>query len=153
TLTDLAAGRHAVVLEGPSGTIQRTVTVVAGETATVDESLFSGWVAVFSPFEVVVTENGRVFRPDERNQFMMPSGPHDLRISNRALGYEETRHVDLKPGDTTTLSLAPPRSTIAITASDAAEVWLDGAHVGDTPMRDLSADLGTHEVVLRRAAG
>ena len=153
TIADLAVGRHAVELKSASGTIERTVAVAADKTAEIDESIFSGWLAVYSPFDVAVIENGRALLMDDRRQIMLPPGRHALRFVNRALAYDAVRQVELKPGEVTSLTLAPPPSTVTVTASEAAEVWLNGAAVGAAPLNALSVPLGTHEIVVKRAAG
>jgi hypothetical protein len=61
--------------------------------------------------------------------------------------------VDVKPGEVTTLSITPPPSAVSVTASEAADVWIDGVHLGKTPLNARPTDLGTHEVVVRRADG
>jgi hypothetical protein len=153
TVTDLKPGRHTVELRGESGTIQRTVTINAGQTVQLDESIFSGFLAVYSPFDVVVTEGNRTLRFDERNQVMLPSGSHELRIVNRTLGYDAVERVDLKPGETARITVKPPPTPVTVTASEAAEVWLDGARIGDAPVNAMPVDLGTHDIVVRRASG
>jgi PEGA domain-containing protein len=153
TLNDLTPGRHEVALKNDSGTVRRTVTLAANETTTIEESIFSGWVAVLSPFEVTIGESGRALRPDERNQVMLPAGIHELRLTNRTLGYEAALQVEVKPGETTSVRLTPAPSTLTVTASEAAEVWLDGVRVGETPLNALAVPLGTHEIVVRRASG
>jgi PEGA domain len=152
-LADLRAGRHEVALESDAGSVTRSVTVSANAAATIDEAIFSGFVTVFAPFDVTVTERGRVLRADDRQQMMLPPGPHDLRIANRTLGYELVRHVDVKPGEATTIQLTPDPSTLTVTASEAAEVWLDGTRIGETPLNAAPVPLGVHEIVVRRAAG
>jgi hypothetical protein len=153
TLTDLSAGNHEVVLQSDAGTVTRTVTVAANATAALDEAIFSGFVTVYSPIEVTVSENGRVLRADDRHQIMLAAGTHELRLVNRALGYEAVRKVDVKPGDATNLQLTPDPSALTVTASDAAEVWLDGTHLGDTPMNGTAVPIGVHEIVVKRTAG
>ena len=86
------------------------------------ELIFAGWLAVYAPFDLTITEGNRSLRLDDRNQVMLPAGPHDLRVVNQALGYEAVHHVELKPGDVTTLSVTPPRSALTVTATEAAEV-------------------------------
>ncbi len=152
-LDDIAPGKHVVVLESNVGTVQRTVTVTAGLVAEVHESIFAGFLTVYSPFEVSITEGTRAFRADERGEIMLPAGKHSLKLSNRALGFDETRSVELTPGQRLTISLTPPQSTISVTATEAAEVWLDNFKLGDTPLTDSPATLGTHELIVRRAAG
>ena len=153
TLADLPAGNHEVVIESNAGTIRRTVTVAANETAEIDESIFSGWVAVFAPFEVSVSENGRVLRPDERNQILLPPGVHQIRLTNKRLSYDSVQRVEVKPGETIALQLTPDPSTLTVTATEAAEVWLDGAKVGDTPVNAFPVPLGSHDLVVKRASG
>jgi hypothetical protein len=153
TLEEVAAGRHAIILESPVGTVQRTVAITAGAITTVNESIFAGFLAVYSPFELTITEGTRAFHPDDRNEIMLPAGHHDLRLANRALGFEETRQVELTPGQKLTISVTPPQSTLSVTSSEAAEVWIDGARVGDTPLAGQPVSLGTHDVIARRAGG
>jgi hypothetical protein len=153
TLIEVEPGRHTIVLQGSAGTITRVVAVAPGTTAEVDESIFSGWVVVYAPFEVSISESGRALRPDDRNEIMLPAGPHELRFVNRALGFVETRRVDLKPGDRVSISLKPAQTSISVTASEPAEVWVDGVRLGETPLAGAPLDLGTHELVVRRAAG
>jgi hypothetical protein len=153
TITNLNPGRHEVAIKSDAGTVQRTVTVAADQTAEIDESIFSGWLAVYAPFDLAIVEKGTVLRPNERNQVMLAAGTHELRLVNQALAFEDVRHVDVKPGELTIVRLTPPPSTLTVTASEAAEVWLDGVRVGETPLDAVSAPLGAHEVVVRRATG
>lgn len=152
-LADVSPGRHEIVLQSDAGSTRRNVTVAAGETVEVDEAIFSGWLAVYAPFEVAIVEGGRELRPDERNLIMLPPGIHELRVTNRTLAYEAVRRVEVKPGETTSLRMTPEPSTLTVTASEAAGVWLDGARVGETPLTALPVPLGTHEIVVRRAKG
>jgi hypothetical protein len=153
TVADLRPGRHEVALQSDAGTVHRTVTVDANQTATIDEAIFSGFVTVFAPFDVTITESGRVLRADDRHQIMVPPGVHNLRFTNRALAYETARQVDVKPGETTNLQLTPEPSALTVTATDASEVWVDGARLGDTPLNAAPVPLGAHEIVVKRAAG
>jgi hypothetical protein len=152
-LTDLIAGRHTVELKSDAGTVERTVSVAADKTAEVDESIFSGWLAVYSPFDLAITEGGRPLRLDDRHQVLLAPGHHELRLVNQVLGYESVRQVSLKPGELTSLSVTPPPSTMTVTATEAAEVWLDGARVGDAPVYRWPVALGSHDIVIKRAAG
>ena len=153
TLTDVIAGRHTVELKSDAGTVERTVSVAADKTAEITESIFSGWLAVYSPFDLVITEGGRPLRLDDRHQMLLAPGPHELRLANQALGYEAVRQVALKPGEMTSLSVTPPPSKMTVTATETAEVWLDGARVGDAPVYGWPVELGSHEIVVKRAVG
>jgi hypothetical protein len=153
TLTDVIPGSHEIELKSDAGSVKRSVTVAADKTAEITESIFSGWLAVYSPFDLDITEGGRALRLDDRHQVMLPPGQHELRLVNRALEYEAVRQVQLKPGEVTNLSLTAPPSTMTVTATEAAEVWLDGARVGVTPLNAVSVELGTHEIVVKRTTG
>jgi hypothetical protein len=152
-LTDLSLGHHEVELKGEGGTVRRTVTISATAAASIDEAIFAGFVKVYSPFDVTVAENGRVLRSDDSHQIMLPAGIHELRLTNRALGYEAVRKVDVKPGEATLLQLAPEPSAMTVTAAEAAEVWLDGTRIGDAPVNAAPVAIGVHEILVKRAAG
>ena len=153
TLADLSSGNHEVELKSDAGTVRRTVTIAANETAALDESIFAGWVTVLSPFEVVISEGGRVLRSDDRNQFMVAPGTHELRLSNRVLGFHVTRQVEVKPGEGATVRITPAPSALTVTANEAAQVWVDGSRVGETPLRGAPVQLGTHEILVKSTTG
>jgi archaellum component FlaG (FlaF/FlaG flagellin family) len=152
-LDDLTVGPHSLVLERGNGSIRRSVTVNASETAQIAEMVFPGWVTVFSPFDLVITEASTPIRLDDRHQVMLPPGTHELRFENRTLGYEDVRRVEVRPGAIESVSIVPPRSTMTVTSTTPADVWLDGAPAGQTPLVDLPVDLGVREVVLKTADG
>lgn len=152
TLDGLTAGKHVVTLKNQSGSVEQTVSVGANETAQVDQTIFPGWVSVVSPWDLTISEGNRSLRLDDRSQVMLSPGPHELLFQNRALGYQEVRKVDVRPGETTQLSIAPPRSKATFTATAPAEVWLDGVSVGQTPLIDLPVEIGTHHVKMKSGA-
>jgi hypothetical protein len=149
TIADLAPGVHHVAIASSRGTVQRDVRVAANETAEVDESIFAGWVTVLAPFDVQVSENGRVFAIDDRDQIMLAPGVHSLRIANPSLDYVTVEHVQVKPGETTAVRVMPPTSTLTVTAQSA-EIWLDGVRIGETPLPAVPTAIGTHQVVVKR---
>jgi hypothetical protein len=152
TLDLIEVGTHTVTLESAAGSVRRTVTVTPGATAQLTESIFPGWLAVFAPFEIEIVEGSGVIRPDDRGRAMLPAGPHKLRLRNRDLDYDEVRTVEINPGDTTTLNLAP-QTTISVTATEPSEVWIDGKRVGETPVANLRIGLGSRVVLVRPATG
>jgi CheY-like chemotaxis protein len=148
-LDDLLAGRHAVTLESAGGTIQRSIDVKVNQTATVEASIYPGWLALFAPIEVEIQAHGRVLQFDERHQTLLPPGRHEIVVVSRALGYRDSRVVDVKPGEVTRLSIEPPKTTLTVTVTAPAQVWLDGTHIGAAPLVDVPIDLGTHQIVVR----
>jgi hypothetical protein len=107
---------------------------------------------VFSSVEITVSEGTTAIPLDERSQAMLPAGRHRLRFQNRSLGYDEVRTVQIKPTETTTLNLTP-QTTIGVTSNEPAEVLIDGAVVGGTPLKGHRIALGTHTVIVRAAGG
>ncbi len=153
TLDDLSPGTHTYELRSPEGSVRRSFVIRAGETAQVSESIFGGWVKVFAPFEVTVTEGGRVVHLEDGNQIMLPAGRHELHVMNRALAYDTVHRVEVTPGETVTISIGPPTSTMTINASTPADVWIDGVHAGATPLVGRQVTVGTHDIVVRRGDG
>ena len=153
TLDDMSFGSHTVVIQSDKGSVRRTVKIAADRDAVVSESIFAGWLSVFAPFEVQITEGGRGIRLDESGKVLLSPGPHDLRFENGDLGYRETRHVEVQPGQTTSVSLVTTPSTITVTASAPAAVLIDGQQVGETPLTNHPIALGTRDIVVRGADG
>ncbi|HET9466827.1 MAG TPA: hypothetical protein VFO48_00385 [Vicinamibacterales bacterium] len=111
----------------------------------------SGWVAVFAPFEITISEGSAGVPLDDRGRAMLTPGRHRLRFQNRELGYDETRTVQVRPTETTTINLTP-ETTITVTSNEPAEVLIDGTRAGDTPFEGR-VGLGTHTVTVRTAGG
>ena len=148
SLEAVAAGRHTITLVSTSGSIKRTIRVEAGRTTKLDIPIFSGWVGIFAPFVVEVSESGKVIGTTEESRLMLTPGRHELTLVNRELGYQASRTVDIEPGEVRSLTL-DPRGAVSFNASPWAEVWIDGRKVGDTPIANLPLPLGIREVTFR----
>jgi len=154
----LAAGEHAVALEGAGGGagVKQTVTVEAGMTAslvvpmTVAEAApASGWIAIKAPVEVQIFEGKRLVGTNQSDRLMMSAGRHDVEIVNDTLGFHETKSVQVPAGKLAPIKLDWPKGTVAVNALPWADVWVDGDHVGETPIGNLSLPIGPHEFVFR----
>jgi CheY-like chemotaxis protein len=153
TLDDVTLGTHTVVLQSGTGSVKRSVTVKSDEPATLSENIYAGWIKVLAPFDIAISEGSKLLRLDDRDQVMLPAGPHDIRFENRAFGFTETRHLEVQPGMTTPLSIAAPYTTLTLTTSAAAEVVIDGVSVGQTPLDNYPVQIGTRDVQVKSAAG
>src|SRR5262249_39480767 len=71
TVSDLAVGAHVVTFQSSAGTVRRSVSVRPGRTDVVDAAIFSGWLALFSPIELDISEGGRALRLGEDNRLML----------------------------------------------------------------------------------
>jgi hypothetical protein len=68
---------------------------------------------------------------------------------NESVGFLARRTVTTKPGVTSSVKLDAPPGTLHINAVPWAEVWIDGERVGDTPIGNLQAKIGTREIVFK----
>jgi hypothetical protein len=152
TLENVLAGNHNLTLETPQGTVRRTLTVGEGQSVDVNESISSGYIAVFAPFDVDISEGTKQIRLDDQGRAMLTPGSHKLRFRNPSLGYDEVRTVEVKPRQATSVNLIP-QTTISITANQTATVTVDGAPFGSTPMQGHKINIGTRTVVVKNAAG
>jgi hypothetical protein len=107
-----------------------------------------GWIAVFAPFEVSISEGNTTISLDDSGRALLPPGAHKLRFRNEALSYDELRTVQIAPTETTSLSLTPD-TTLGVTSNEPAEVLVDGTSVGQTPLKGHRLPFGTHTVVVR----
>jgi hypothetical protein len=152
-IDNLAEGPHTVLLESGDGTVERRVQVAAGGTALVDEAIFSGWLNVYSTIELEISEGTRAILLNDESAVLMAPGTHNLNFVNRQLGYQATRRVVIKPGETTAISIVPDQSSVTVTATLPSEVFIDGQRAGETPLNDHSVNLGTREIVVRSLTG
>jgi hypothetical protein len=159
TVVDLQPGEHSVVVETEAGTTRQTVVVEAGATASLVAQLpsapaapsgpTSGWISVNSPRTVQLFEEGRLLGSSDTERLMVPTGTHRLEIVNEALGYRDTRTVQVVAGKVAPISVEFPKGTIALNAVPWADVWIDGEKVGETPIGNLAVTVGSHEIIFR----
>ena len=149
----LPVGSHAVTIRGEKGTVERTVAITASRTTQVNEAIYSGWLHISSPIELQITDNDRGVRLDDRNQALLSAGEHVLTLSNKALGFTETRNVNVTPGGTASISIEPPPAMLTVTSSEPAQVSIDGEMVGEAPLTDHPTRIGTRDVQVRSASG
>jgi len=149
---NLPEGPHRVLLRSPQGSVEKTIRVQSGESSEMSEAIYPGWVALSATVDVTLSENDKPLKRDERGWAILPPGPHEIHIDNRALGVHEVRRVVVTPGATTRLSFAAHTSTISLTTNELAEVWIDGQPYGQTPLVDQPIAIGVHDVRLRGSA-
>jgi hypothetical protein len=155
TVTDLAPADHKVTITSDTGSAERTITVTAGGTASVMFSLprvsgpVGGWLAISAPFDVEVVEHDDVIGSGGTSKIMLAAGRHDITLLNRTLGYQEARKVDVTGGKTMSIKVEPPKVNVSVNARPWADVTLDGASLGQTPISNLQVAVGTHEMVFR----
>jgi len=148
TLENVPAGKHALTFVTASASVKKIVRVEAGKTAALDVAVFSGWIAVFSPIPLDITENGRAIGTSEQGRLMLSPGRHQLTLTNAELEYSSVQTVDIEPGEEHPVSLQPI-GELSANAVPWAEVWMNGKKIGETPVARLVVPLGTHEIVFK----
>jgi CRISPR/Cas system-associated exonuclease Cas4 (RecB family) len=155
TVADLTAEEHTVTVTNDAGSAERKVMVTADGTASVMFSLskvsgpVGGWLSISAPFNVEVVENGDLVGTSGTSRIMVAAGRHDVVLTNRSLGYQEARRIDVTAGKTTVVRVEPPQASVSVNARPWAEILLDGTSVGQTPIANLLVTVGPHELVFR----
>jgi hypothetical protein len=151
TLTDVAAGAHLVTIESSNGSIKRNVTVEAGGKITVDEGIFSGWIAVFAPFELQIYERKRLIGTTDQERIMLPDGRHELEFVNRERGFRDMRVVEVGPAAVVAVNIQESdiEGIVRIDAPSGSEVFIDGQRIGEAPIAEQRVAAGTREILVR----
>jgi len=124
-------------------------SVVVPLGAATPASPAAGWVSVVSDSELQVFEGGQLLGTSRTDRIMMPAGEHNLEFVNESIGFRVPKNVQVQPGKVARVSVPLPDGTISVNASPWAEVLVDGVSAGQTPVGNLPAKAGTHEVVFR----
>lgn len=147
-LEDVKPGRHSVTLSTDSATVKRTVRIEAGKVVTLDVPVYSGWVVVYSPVLLHISEGSRTLGTTDTSRVMLSPGRHELTLTNRELGYAAKHTVEIVAGEERVLNVEP-KGTVSVNALPWAEVWVDGTRMGETPLANLEVPLGTREFVFK----
>lgn len=153
TLDDLVVGSHTVVIDSSEGTVRRRIEVREGKTEVLNESIYPGWLQVDIPIDITVVDNGRAVQLDDSNRVLLKPGTHALRIENRRLGFSASRTVDIEPGGTASVALDVSPSTLNVTGTAGAEVFVDGTRAGTIPLSDYQVKLGKHDLMIVAPGG
>jgi hypothetical protein len=149
TIPDLDVGLHTLQLKGESGTVTRKVTIKANQTTLLTESIYSGWLAVFSPIPVKVVVDGAPVSLTEEGRVMVPSGTHVVEFMNEQFNYRATEKLVVRPGETTPHTVSLPSGTLRVAAPDGAVIFIDGQPTAGNPREGLSLAIGSHDISAR----
>jgi hypothetical protein len=146
-LSGVAVGRHTITVVGESGTVKRAIRVEDGKTISLDLPVYSGFAQISAPIVLEISENGNVLGTTDE-QLMLGPGHHSLTLTNVDLAYTGTQSIEVQPGAVTRLSVHPTGKA-NINAQPWAEVWVDGAKIGETPMANVDLPLGSRDIVFK----
>ncbi len=150
TLT-LGEGRHVCVLALKGHRAQRaTAEVTAGKRATLELRLepLPSQLSVRSSHKCQVSLEGKLLGETPLEERGVAPGSYLLACRDPRLGIDERRRVRVHPGESLQVQLA--FGVLAVNLEPWAEVSVDGARRGTTPLRLLLPE-GEHRVVLRNA--
>lgn len=126
-----------------------------GLVATPDEGVAGavptgrvGGVKVTSGIELQVFEGDKLLG-STTGTIAINDGSHTLEFVNEELGFRTRQHVTIRPGQLSAVTVAIPNGRLSVNAAPWAEVWIDGAAAGETPLANLSVPIGRHEIVFR----
>jgi hypothetical protein len=106
-------------------------------------------MTVEAPEELQVAEDGRLLGSSTSGKISLDPGSHLIEFRNDNLGFQTTRTVQVLPGKTVKVQIPLPEGSLSINATPWAEVILDGRSLGETPIANVTARAGTHELVFR----
>jgi len=156
TVEGLAPGAHTVLLENDTRSITQEVRIEANTTASLVVPLtapgnapVSGWISVSAPAELRIYENNQLLGTSQSDRIMVSAGRHTFQIANEALGFRQTRVVNVLPGRVSAVKPAWPAGSMSLNAIPWAQVWIDGQQVGETPLANVAVPIGSHEVLFR----
>jgi hypothetical protein len=134
--------------------VSQQVTIQAGATSALVVPLPSGgqdfgYLSVTSAVPVEVFQDGNLLGSSQSARIMMLAGRHTLDIANDSLGFRTARPVIITPGAVSKISIELPNGTLSVNAVPWAEVWMDGQRIGETPIANLPARIGPHELIFR----
>jgi hypothetical protein len=156
SIPNVGAGRHAIIVSQGESTVNRSVEVSAGASASVFVALgarggreTTGWFALEAPVELRILENGQVLGLSGGAPLMLPAGRHQLEFVNDSIEMRLARTVTIDSGKSARLSVPLPNGVLFVNASPWAEVFVDGKSIGTTPLGSVALAVGSHELVAR----
>jgi len=153
TLDDLSVGSHTVLIDSAAGSVRRKVEVTDGRTETLTESIYPGWLHVSAPIDVTVSDGGKGLQLDAAHRVLLKPGVHSIRVDSRELDFSLTRQVEIEPGGTAHVAVEVPTSTLTVSGSTGADVFVDGVKAGEIPLVDYQVKLGTRDVMVVGKSG
>jgi hypothetical protein len=153
----LAPGNHAVSMTAGNWTVTEQVAIAAGKTTTLlvpvtrpgNPAGAVGFVAISAPIELQVFEGDSLVGSSRNQRIMLMPGRRALRLANPALGFERVIEVAVEAGATSKVTVPVPNGSLSVNAVPWAEVLLDGAVIGETPIANYAVLPGSHEILLR----
>lgn len=131
-----------------AATPAKTDSAASAATEPVTQGPRFGALTISSPLDLQILEGGKVLGTS-LGQLAVNEGTHLLEFVNELTGFRYSQSVTVRAGKMTNLSIAVPKGRVSINAVPWAEVLIDGAAQGQTPLANVSLPIGSHEIVFR----
>src|SRR5262249_34833055 len=118
-----------------------------------NETVVPGFLAAFSRIPMDLYADGRRIGSTEDGQLLLPAGTHRIEFVSERFHYRSTVGLTIRPGQVTPHTLALPSGRLRVTTTPGSEVWIEGERVGVAPIDAIAVPIGTHEIVVKDAAG
>ncbi|HEY7185314.1 MAG TPA: PEGA domain-containing protein, partial [Vicinamibacterales bacterium] len=149
TLKDVPAGRHALVLEGESGTVRRTVRVQTGERTVARYEITAGFLSVFSRIPVEIYQGSRKIGVSGDKSILLAPGQYKVSLVNTHFRYSADAEFTIRPGEVTTHTVELPTGLLSVNTASGAEILVEGEKVGVAPIAPIPIPIGTREIIVR----
>ena len=130
---------------------QGTIEPPAAADATVATSTppaSLGSVIVESPIELQVYRGDTLLGSSD-GPLALAAGAHTVDLVNTELGFRVRQTIDVTAAASVTVTVAIPNGRLDVNAVPWADVWIDGAAAGQTPLANLALPIGAHDVAFR----
>ena len=107
-----------------------------------------GGLTVASRIDLQVLEGGRLLG-STAGPIAINEGPHTVELVNEQFGFRLTQTVNVRGGRMTTINIEAPKGRLSINAVPWADVDIDGAPAGQTPIANVALPIGIHEITFR----
>jgi hypothetical protein len=72
-----------------------------------------------------------------------------VEVTSQAVGFRETKQVEIRPGEVVAITVQMPPVTIEIVAPSDSEILVDGQPIGRAPLGQVQIAVGTREITMR----
>ena len=142
----VATAPAAAALLPPAPDAARAAT--PGPSPTQNAAPHFGAMTFVAPIELQIYE-GEKHIGSTVGPVAILEGSHTIELSNTAVGFVAREIVSVKPGELTTRTIHLPNGKLSLNAVPWADVWIDGASVGQTPLANLPVVVGEHQIVFK----
>jgi serine/threonine-protein kinase len=107
-----------------------------------------GWLSVDSNVAARASLDGTALGALPLSHVRVPAGEHRLKVENPSLGLSRTVRLRVASGETLEHHAAVTLGTLNVTVSPWADVYLDGFHLGQTPLAGREVAAAPHQLRL-----